>query len=69
MALVWGVESLLVPEFPDTDSMISGVKRVAIEADLIRQGDIVVITAGVPVGQLGQINLIEAHTVKERDLW
>ena len=69
MALVWGVESLLVPEFHDTDSMISGVKRVAMEADLIRQGDIVVITAGVPVGQVGQTNLIEAHTVKEKDLW
>ena len=69
MALVWGVESLLVPEFHDTDSMISGVKRAVIESNLIQSGDAVVITAGAPVGQIGQTNLIEVHTLRNGDLW
>ncbi len=68
MALVWGVESLLVPEFYDTDSMISGVKHAAIAAGLIRQDDTVVITAGVPVGTVGQTNLLQVHTMRQADL-
>ena len=68
MALVWGVESLLVPETRDTDVMFSTVKRAAIKAGLIREGDTVVITAGVPVGEAGHTNLVQVHTVKATDL-
>lgn len=63
MALVWGVESVLVPDVGDTDGMIASSIQASLSAGLIKGGDLVVITAGVPVGQHGTTNLIKVHTV------
>ena len=49
MTLVWGAHSLLVPNFHDTEEMITGVKRAAVESGLVDPGDTVVITGGVPI--------------------
>ncbi|WP_347491318.1 pyruvate kinase [Desulfoscipio sp. XC116] len=63
MALVWGVQPLLVGRTEDTDSMISAAVEVSLAAGLIQAGDLIVITAGVPVGVRGTTNLIKVHTV------
>lgn len=63
MALVWGVQAVLVPDVKDTDSMISTSIEASLSAGLVKGGDLVVITAGVPVGQHGTTNLIKVHTV------
>jgi len=63
MMLVWGVEPLLVGHSEDTDSMIDGAVNAALVAGLIKAGDLIVITAGVPVGVRGTTNLIKVHTV------
>lgn len=65
MALVWGVQPLLVGRTEDTDSMISAAVEVSLAAGLIKAGDLIVITAGVPVGVHGTTNLIKVHTVGE----
>jgi len=38
---------------------------VAVKEGLVQTGDIVVITAGVPLGRSGSTNLIKAQTVGE----
>ncbi len=63
LALVWGVQPLLVGRTRDTDSMIASAIEVSLSADLIKPGDLVVITAGVPVGVHGTTNLLKVHTV------
>ncbi|MCL6611372.1 MAG: pyruvate kinase [Peptococcaceae bacterium] len=63
MALIWGVQPLLVERTKDTDSMISTAIEASLKASLISPGDLVVITAGVPVGVHGTTNLIKVHTV------
>ncbi|OAT85541.1 pyruvate kinase [Desulfotomaculum copahuensis] len=63
LALVWGVQPLLVGRSEDTDSMISAAIEVSLAAELISPGDLVVITAGVPVGVHGTTNLLKVHTV------
>ena len=63
MALIWGVEPLLVSYMEDTDSMIDAAVNVSLDAGLIKAGDLIVITAGVPVGVHGSTNLIKVHTV------
>ncbi|AGL01851.1 pyruvate kinase [Desulfoscipio gibsoniae] len=65
MALVWGVQPLLVGRTEDTDSMISAAVEVSLAAGLIKAGDLIVITAGVPVGVHGTTNLVKVHTVGE----
>ncbi len=66
LALVWGVMPMLVREFADTDAMIETVVEAAEKANLVKPGDLLVITAGVPVGGGGRTNFLKVHRVRER---
>ncbi len=61
LALVWGVQPLLVPEYTSTDDMIEHTTRTALEAGLVKTGDRVVITAGIPAGGEGRTNMLKVH--------
>lgn len=63
LALVWGVECLLVPQFQSTDEMIETSVR-AVYSRGLNVGDYVVVTAGVPFGRSGHTNLIQVHEVE-----
>jgi len=62
LALVWGVECLLVPEFFDTDDMLD-VTVKALRPFNLDPGDRIVITAGVPFGHRATTNLIQVHSI------
>lgn len=63
--LVWGVYPLLGKEATSTDEMLEQTVRTAVESKLIRHGDLVVITAGVPVGESGTTNIMKVHVIGE----
>lgn len=65
LCLVWGVNPLLVAHADGTDEMITRAVDGALEARMIKSGDLVVITAGVPVGVPGTTNLIKVHIIGE----
>jgi pyruvate kinase len=62
-ALYSGVVPLLVSPGRDTDEMIANATQAAVESGMVRQGDRVVVVAGVPVGRPGQTNLLKVETV------
>ncbi len=63
MALYWGVTPLLMPYASSTDELIDFAVRASEAAGLVKQGDLVVVTAGVPVGVSGTTNMIKIHLV------
>lgn len=65
LLLVWGVYPLLAGESKTTDLLFEKSVNTAMQAGYIKNGDLVVITAGVPVGIPGSTNLIKVHTVGE----
>jgi pyruvate kinase len=69
LALVWGVEPLLVEQFSNTDAMIVTVVKAAQTCGFVEDGDLVVITAGVPLGGAGLTNLLKVHRVGEEQGW
>ncbi len=69
LGLVWGVEPLLVDQFTHTDDMIVTVVEAARGQDLVEDGDLVIITAGVPLGGAGLTNTLKAHRVGEEKGW
>jgi pyruvate kinase len=69
LALVWGVTPLLVERFTDTDAMIVTVVEAARAQGLVQNGDLVIITAGVPLGGSGLTNLLKVHRVGEEQGW
>jgi pyruvate kinase len=65
LQLVWGVTTVVKEETPDTDALIDRAVEGALESGLVEHGDLLVITAGVPVGVQGTTNLIKVHTVAD----
>jgi pyruvate kinase len=63
LALVWGVYSQVAPQAKTTDEMLDIAVDAAIESGVVKHGDLVVITAGVPVGETGSTNLMKVHVI------
>jgi pyruvate kinase len=65
LSLVYGVYSVIMQESPTTDEIFEGAIDEAKAKGFISSGDLVVITAGVPVGVAGTTNLMKVHVVEE----
>ena len=68
LAICWGVIPLLTGEVNSTDRIFSLSAEVARKEGLVKNGDTVVITAGVPLGKSGSTNLIKAQVIDVEDL-
>lgn len=63
LALVWGVYPVLSVESDNTDEVIDMSIHSAMGKGYIKEGDLIVITAGIPVGVSGTTNLLKVHTI------
>ncbi len=63
LALEWGVCPVLAPEISSTDKMFDICSEIAKKAGLIKSGDLVVLTAGIPIGKVGSTNLLKVQTI------
>lgn len=63
LGISYGVVPVMMEMSANTDDMLQGAVDVAEAAGLVKTGDIVIISAGVPVGVAGTTNLIKAHIV------
>lgn len=61
--LSWGVKPLLIQEESNTDELFEHAVEAAEKTHLVSNGDLVVITAGVPLGISGTTNLMKVHVV------
>ncbi len=63
LSLVWGVQACLVGKPATVDDMFDRAGRLAKEQGLAASGDLVVITAGVPIGVTGTTNVLKVQTI------
>ncbi len=63
MNLSWGVIPLMMEEKDNTDELFEHVVDVARKNNLVNNGDLVVITAGIPLGVSGTTNMLKVHLV------
>ena len=68
LAICWGVIPFLTGEVNSTDRIFSLSAEVARKEGLVRNGDTVVITAGVPLGKSGSTNLLKAQVIDEENM-
>jgi pyruvate kinase len=64
LQLVWGVKPLLVLELPSTSQTFQAAINVAQESHFLKDGDLVVMTAGTLQGVAGSTDLIKVEVVK-----
>jgi len=65
VSLYWGVIPVILKAMKTTDAMIRSVETIMLEMDLARKRDLIVITAGVPIGVAGSTNMMKLHRVGE----
>lgn len=65
LALVWGVYPLICPFTTDVEESVSNSLSIVQEEGLIKGGDNVVFTSGIPLGIPGSTNLVQVYTVGE----
>ncbi len=65
LSLSWGVQSMVVERAANTDEMIDLSVDAALERGLIQEGEVVLITAGIPTGIPGTTNMLKVHTVSK----
>ena len=63
LSLSWGVLPFLVKEAYTTDEMFDMGVEKALQSGLVKNGELVVITAGVPIGISGTTNILKVHIV------
>ncbi len=63
MAMSWGVIPILVDEKDNTDELFEHVVSMAQKNKLVNNGDLVVITAGIPLGVSGTTNMLKVQLV------
>ena len=63
LALSWGTVPLMIAEESNTDDLFEHAVDAAVQNGLVHDGELVVLTAGVPLGISGTTNLIKVHVV------
>jgi pyruvate kinase len=63
LSLVWGVYPKAGRMCGTTDEMLDTSVEESLNSGIVKPGDLVVITAGVPVGEAGNTNLMKIHVV------
>ena len=65
VSLYWGVTPVILRAKKTTDDMISSVESIMLKKKLAKRRDVIVITAGVPIGVAGSTNMMKIHRVGE----
>lgn len=63
LSICWGVYPIIGPEFKSTDEMFESCVAEARKHKFVGEGELAVLTAGVPIGLAGSTNLLKVETV------
>ena len=66
LGIVWGVQPVLTEKPKSTDDMFEVAAKVAKEKGFVKDGDLVIIVAGVPVGDSGTTNLMKLQIIGDK---
>jgi len=64
LSLLWGVRGFYFDQFISTDHSIMESSKILHEAGFVKEGDLVVHTASVPMQERGQTNMVKLHKIK-----
>ena len=63
LSLSWGIIPLLIDEKEDLDELFEEAIQSVVKASHAKEGDVLVLTAGVPIGTSGTTNLLKVHSI------
>ncbi|MGO4936894.1 pyruvate kinase [Fundicoccus sp. Sow4_H7] len=63
LAFAWGVEPYVIDRPDSTDEMLDLASDLATKESYAKEGDLIIITAGVPVGEAGTTNIMKIQII------
>ncbi|MFC1943142.1 pyruvate kinase [Chloroflexota bacterium] len=63
LVLAWGVLPIKKPNPPNLEEVFELAKKVVLETGVANKGDLIVITAGLPLAVTGSTNLLKIHAI------
>jgi pyruvate kinase len=63
LALIWGVETFIVPMVDHTNEMVHQVEAALLDIGRCEKGDTLVIVSGSPLGSPGKTNSLRVHHI------
>jgi pyruvate kinase len=67
LSLVRGVRGIQNAMFFDTDEAIAGVGKLLAKEGLVKPGDLIVITGGIPLAAMKPTNVIKLHRIQSQE--
>lgn len=67
LSLSWGIIPLLIDEKEALDELFEEAIKAVEKASYASEGDVIVLTAGVPIGTSGTTNLLKVHCIESQD--
>lgn len=67
LELVWGIQTLQIRPYTSSDEAMRQIEEMLIQYGLVKTGDKVVLTLGVPVLERGKTNALRVYTVGRED--
>jgi pyruvate kinase len=64
LSLLWGVRGFYFDQFVSTDHSITASSDMLKETGFVKEGDLLVHTASVPMQERGQTNMVKLHRIK-----
>ncbi len=65
LALRWGVIPVVVEQFEQFQDMFHAGSRLVVETSIAKEGDVIVVVMGLPIGVAGTTNLLRVITLPE----
>ncbi len=63
LSLSWGIEPHLSSKPVNSDTLFKDAAQLAFDTGIARRGDLVVITAGIPISRRGSTNVVKVHQI------
>ena len=64
MELIWGIQTLAIEPYDSTDAAMDKIERLLLEYGLVKTGDKVILTMGMPVMERGTTNSLRVYTIR-----
>ena len=68
LELVWGIQTLEIKPYTSSDEAMHQIEEMLIKYGLVKTGDKVILTLGVPVLERGKTNALRVYTIGREDL-
>ena len=63
LALSWGIEPYMAKAPRNVDVLFQEAAKLSVKTNLAKSGDLIAVTAGIPMGVTGSTNIIKVHRI------